>query len=354
MNILVLTSTYYPYVSIGGPVFTNHNLYNILKLRDNILVITTTYGNNYGAKILSSNKNFKIIYCNNLFNFQFSFKYIYIMIKNIINARYIHAHGPYSFFIFPLLIANIFYRKNIYLFLHGTALSKNINIYRLDKFIFFILIKFLSFSKVNLIYNSNYEYLNSIDLIKSLKFKIIPHTLPIPNFKYKKNHVNRVVFVGRITPIKRVDILIDAINYINSFRINNLHLDIIGDGDTGYINYLKAKGGGNINFTGQLNGDDKNSAILNSDFLILPSYRENFGNVVIEALSLGIPALVTDESPWRILNITNSGGTFDGSLYDLIFQIINIYNKDYSSLSNNARSVFLEYFSNEKIYEYYK
>jgi glycosyltransferase involved in cell wall biosynthesis len=187
-----------------------------------------------------------------------------------------------------------------------------------------------------------------------LKFKIIPHTLPIPNFKYKKNHVNRVVFVGRITPIKRVDILIDAINYINSFRINNLHLDIIGDGDTGYINYLKAKGGGNINFTGQLNGDDKNSAILNSDFLILPSYRENFGNVVIEALSLGIPALVTDESPWRILNITNSGGTFDGSLYDLIFQIINIYNKDYSSLSNNARSVFLEYFSNEKIYEYYK
>ena len=39
-----------------------------------------------------------------------------------------------------------------------------------------------------------------------------------------------------------------------------------------------------------------------SKFLVLPSYSENFGNVVIEAMICGSVPITTTDIPWEELN----------------------------------------------------
>lgn len=44
-----------------------------------------------------------------------------------------------------------------------------------------------------------------------------------------------------------------------------------------------------------------------ASLFLLPSHSENFGLVIAEALAAGVPALVTDTTPWHGLNGANSG-----------------------------------------------
>ncbi len=60
--------------------------------------------------------------------------------------------------------------------------------------------------------------------------------------------------------------------------------------------------------TGALTGDDKWEAYRKADFFVLPTYSENFGIVVAEALYAGLPVITTKGAPWReLLGIGDKG-----------------------------------------------
>lgn len=62
-----------------------------------------------------------------------------------------------------------------------------------------------------------------------------------------------------------------------------------------------------VTFSGPVYGLDKWSALAASDLFILPSHSENFGNVVVEALSQGVPVLTTRGTPWIELEHQQAG-----------------------------------------------
>jgi glycosyltransferase involved in cell wall biosynthesis len=54
-------------------------------------------------------------------------------------------------------------------------------------------------------------------------------------------------------------------------------------------------------YLGVLPHDDVAPTLRDHDLLLLPTYGENFGHVILEALLAGCPVLVSDRTPWRAL-----------------------------------------------------
>lgn len=104
-----------------------------------------------------------------------------------------------------------------------------------------------------------------------------------------------LLMLGRVVPKKNVETSIDILTRIPAAR-----LAVVGPGDAGYVAGLKARAEAKrvaerVAFVGQLDGQDKVSALVDADLLLMPSFEENFGNVVVEALSYGTPAIVSPE-----------------------------------------------------------
>jgi glycosyltransferase involved in cell wall biosynthesis len=104
-----------------------------------------------------------------------------------------------------------------------------------------------------------------------------------------------VLFLGRISWKKGIDRLISALA-----RVPGLALVVAGNDDEDYWpKMLKLAGdlgiSGRIRYVGFVDGKQKERLIARAALLALPSYSENFGNVVLEAMALGVPVVVTPE-----------------------------------------------------------
>jgi glycosyltransferase involved in cell wall biosynthesis len=61
-------------------------------------------------------------------------------------------------------------------------------------------------------------------------------------------------------------------------------------------------------FTGVLRGEELSAAYANMDLFVFPSHTDTFGNVVLEALASGVPAIVTpDGGPPTIVRDGETG-----------------------------------------------
>jgi glycosyltransferase involved in cell wall biosynthesis len=63
-----------------------------------------------------------------------------------------------------------------------------------------------------------------------------------------------------------------------------------------------------VELIGHIGGQAKWDLLRNARFLVLPSYSENFGNVVVEALAVGCPAIVTPEVGAKDVVLRSGGG----------------------------------------------
>ncbi|MDB5287583.1 MAG: hypothetical protein JWR05_2532 [Mucilaginibacter sp.] len=104
----------------------------------------------------------------------------------------------------------------------------------------------------------------------------------------------KLLFFSRIEEKKGLDILLDALKLVSI----PFHLTIAGSGNKDYIETLKAIAVNNhiddkISWAGFF-GENKFDLLHQHDLLVLPSHNENFGNVVIESLSVGTAVLVSE------------------------------------------------------------
>lgn len=106
-----------------------------------------------------------------------------------------------------------------------------------------------------------------------------------------------VLFLGRMAPIKHLELLIDAFAGI---EVPSAHLLLVGpQSERRYVKEMKLLAarrgiGGRIHFHGPVYGKRKRSLLADADLLVLSSYTENFGNVVAEAVLSGVPVVVTE------------------------------------------------------------
>ncbi len=105
-----------------------------------------------------------------------------------------------------------------------------------------------------------------------------------------------VLFLGRIHPKKGLDLLLPAFAPFAEAAT----LVVAGPGEDAYRRSLEAEAArlgiaGSVLFTGMLLGSDKLAAFAGADLFVLPSYQENFGIAVAEAMAAGLPVVISDQ-----------------------------------------------------------
>jgi len=126
----------------------------------------------------------------------------------------------------------------------------------------------------------------------------IPLFVEIPdkpnNDVFRRDEI-KLLFVGRLSYEKNVDILLSAFNMIEEGVENSKKLKLIIVGDGPQKKYLEdmSKFSKNIEFTGTKSKNELKLLYKTCDMLILPSRFEVFPLVVLEAMSYGLPVIVT-------------------------------------------------------------
>jgi glycosyltransferase involved in cell wall biosynthesis len=115
-----------------------------------------------------------------------------------------------------------------------------------------------------------------------------------------------VAFLGRIHPIKRLDLLAEAFERVLAARPES-RLVIAGPDERGHRREMEPRFAQRVHWAGQLGEDDKWALLSASSLLVLCSDSESFGLSVAEAMAAGVPVVATRTCPWEEIESAGAG-----------------------------------------------
>jgi len=125
-----------------------------------------------------------------------------------------------------------------------------------------------------------------------------------------------IVFLGRLTPKKGLDLLAKAFGEVRRV-VPQAHLVIAGPDDEGYgrqVRKFLADSGvdGHTTLLGMVAGREKLELLRDTDVWVLPSYTENFGLAVVEAMASGLPLVISNRvNIWNHIAAREAGLVVD-------------------------------------------
>lgn len=108
-----------------------------------------------------------------------------------------------------------------------------------------------------------------------------------------------ILHLGRIDQKKGLELLVEAFSRVASDR-DDVHLVLAGSGDRDYVTRISGMlrdlgASDRATITGHLDDDEKVAVMRDADVFVLPSYGENFGISVVEAMACGLPVVISDK-----------------------------------------------------------
>jgi glycosyltransferase involved in cell wall biosynthesis len=146
---------------------------------------------------------------------------------------------------------------------------------------------------------------------------IIPNGIDVPfevGSRVSSSGQRTLLFLGRIHPVKGVDLLLDSWRDLQS-RHSDWRLVIAGGGERAYLKAMHEKAARlelkRVEFAGPVYGREKTDMYRAAHLFVLPTHSENFGMAVAEALAHGLPAVVSKGAPWQGLESQHCGWWVD-------------------------------------------
>ncbi|WP_413167497.1 glycosyltransferase [Capilliphycus salinus ALCB114379] len=230
----------------------------------------------------------------------------------------IHNHGLWMF---PNLYARqsaLKYHLPLVISTHGMLNSWSLKFNHFKKCIAWLLYESKNLSSATVFHATSFEEFLAI---RSLGFKqpiaIIPNGVEVENQILKSERERLVqdfselkdkkwlLFMSRIHPKKGLENLILTWKIISGI-FDDWHLVIAGPDTLGYQKKLEILAAElclqeRVTFTGMLSAQKKKIALSNANLFVLPTYSENFGIAIAEALAYGVPVITTKGAPWEDL-----------------------------------------------------
>ena len=370
-TVLVFIRYYLPGFKSGGPVRTISNMVDHLGDQINFKIITLDrdYGDKNSFPGLKVNTwltvgGAKVYYLSpNLRSF---LKIIRLLKSNQYDFVYLNSFFDFGFTIFPLLLRwfNLTPNAKWIIAPRGEFSDGALQIKKWKKNPFIYFCKKIGLYKDLLWHlSSKFELLDlcnnmstdssKVKIAQNLRIKI---AVDLPSLKLtnihllrtKSHDLLRIVFLSRISVKKNLDYALRILSKVRS----TILFDIYGPiEDPLYwaeckklINTLPS----NIScrYLGPVAHEYVGKVMGEYDLFFFPTLGENYGHVIVEALSQGTPILIADTTPWRSLRNHNVGFDLPLSREDLFIQAIEYYfNLDIKSYLK-IRSDVLTYANN--------
>jgi len=194
---------------------------------------------------------------------------------------------------------------------------------------------------------------------------VIPNGIEIPSPNDNRPKKNRyVLFMSRVHRKKGLIELVEAWNFV---RPIGWRVVVAGPDDGGHLEDVvnlinRYKLTNDFDIVGHVEGERKADLFSRASLFVLPTYSENFGNVIAEAMAYGLPVITTKGAPWRVLEEKSCGWWVDigvESLANAIQEATNMTSDKLQELGGRARDVVKQNFSIdhissqfEKFYQY--
>ncbi len=138
--------------------------------------------------------------------------------------------------------------------------------------------------------------------------------LPAPGLLQREGQTDgrgerTALFLSRLHPKKGLMELLEAWKSVSP---TGWHLRVVGPDEAGYADVvasaIRRLGlGQQVELAGPVWGDEKQQAYAGADLFVLPSFSENFGMAIAEALAAGVPVITTRATPWGELETERCG-----------------------------------------------
>ena len=194
---------------------------------------------------------------------------------------------------------------------HGCLGADALRVSRWKKAVFWAVLQRQVFARAALLHAASdveYQAIRAFGISKPVA--VIPIGLDVPDLLPRPLDGpldDRVVlYLGRLHPIKGLDLLLDAWKLLQDRGTKGWKLRIIGpEAAPGYRSLLETRVRVGlipaVEFADGAYGDDKWAAYRGASVVVLPSRSENFGMTVVEALVMETPVITTDRAPWNDL-----------------------------------------------------
>lgn len=150
----------------------------------------------------------------------------------------------------------------------------------------------------------------------------------------------RLIYLSRLDVKKGLENLIEALGALPV----QVSLDIYGTGPEQYVRRLKDRVAAaglaeRVTFNGHVEGEAKTRAFSEADIFVLPSFSENFGIVVAEALAHGVPVVTSRATPWSVVEKCGCGLWVDNAPGALTSAVEQLADADLAAMGARGRWV---------------
>lgn len=322
MRILVFAPYYLPGYKGGGPIRTISNIFNALEKDVEFSLVTSDrdLGDNAPYPNVPTNSwtkagNHRIFYLSPE-NFLRTSHEIISSFDG--STLYLNSFFSFQYSIIPLLIWKIKQKKTILLSPRGEFSPGALVIKPLKKRLFISMSRLFNVYK-NVIWHASSEHeatdiRNVFGPAASIRIAINIST-PAANLNleaHTKGSPLKLIFISRISPKKNLLGAIKLLTNITSPVVFDIYGPVEDHDYWEQCQQAAAQLPSHVVFQyrGALHPDAISSTLMAYDLFLFPTLGENFGHVIAEAISAGLPVLISDQTPWRGLQEKGLGWEF--------------------------------------------
>lgn len=353
LNILIFIDWFSPGFKAGGPIKSISNIVYSLNKEFNFYIITSDrdlddkvpYANvelnkwlkkeDYSIAYLTpdqrnsfienelKNNSFSVIYFNSIFSKNYTLQPLRLIKKNKIST--------------PLIIAP-----------RGMLGKGALSLKPIKKKIFLLSSKLLGFFNIVKWHATNIEEKKDIKAVfgNKAKVQIASNIVRINSSNKiirKEKEALKLIFFSRISPKKNLLYALEIMKKVNNKAIQLAIYGSLEDDEYWkkchtYINTHQL----NAQYISEVNPSEVNTVLSNYHFLFLPTLHENYGHVIVEALTAGCGLIISKNTPWKDLAKFKIGWDIDLANENKFISILNecleMNQEEYDLIRNNCFS----------------